>query len=360
MSATKTTTLGLSAVLRALMIVLLIALVVPALAMADDSPGAVLDPPTVESTAPDQPPTEATSPDAPPPAADSGSTATEDPAPPVEEQPVDQSPVYEPTPEPTTPPATTIPGPPVVVVDPAPVEPPAEVVPVPPVVTLPVVDAIVTTLPELVATPATPPDDAAAKLLPVVVIPAAVADAVPTSRAIALPAAAGPVTPTTLSLKLATGTDTPSPLAGDSLGAAPAKPSAATRAGILTSNAALPQDIFSLDPNHNRPVAGVASTIEPAKGMPLAGRIAEPTLFAETAVAAVGGIQSGSSLLSVLAGYVLPGVGGPPATTIIMFMLVGLIVGLARAPRPQLSERLHLGGLLAARSGHGLAVCRPG
>ena len=74
----------------------------------------------------------------------------------------------------------------------------------------------------------------------------------------------------------------------------------------------------------------------------------------------MGGIQSGSSLLAALAGYVLPGVAGPPATSIIMFILVGLIVGLARAPRPQLSERLHLGGLLGARSGHGLAVRRPG
>ena len=94
--------------------------------------------------------------------------------------------------------------------------------------------------------------------------------------------------------------------------------------------------------------------------MPLAGQVTDPSLFAQTAVAAVGGIQSGSSLLAVLAGYVLPGVAGPPATSIIMFILVGLIVGIARAPRPQLSERLHLGGLLGARSGHGLAVCRPG
>ena len=129
----------------------------------------------------------------------------------------------------------------------------------------------------------------------------------------------------------------------------------------MTSSAALPQDIFTLDPNHARAVVAVPDHDRArAKGHALAGRIAEPTLFAETAVAAVGGIRSGSSLLSVLAGYVLPGVGGPPATTIVMFMLVGLIVGLARAPRPQLSERLHLGGLLGARPGHGLAVCRPG
>ena len=131
-------------------------------------------------------------------------------------------------------------------------------------------------------------------------------------------------------------------------------------AHVSTSSAALHQDIFTLDPSRTRAVAAVPSTIERVKGMPLAGRIAEPTLFAETAVAAVGGIRSGSSLLSVLAGYVLPGVGGPPATTIVLFMLVGLIVGLARAPRPQLSERLHLGGLVGARPGHGLAVCRPG
>ena len=95
--------------------------------------------------------------------------------------------------------------------------------------------------------------------------------------------------------------------------------------------------------------------------MRLAGQVSDTSaLFAETIGAPIGAIASGSSLLAVLAGYVLPGVAGPPATSIIMFILVGLIVGLARAPRPQLSERLHLGGLLGARSGHGLAVCRPG
>ncbi len=55
-----------------------------------------------------------------------------------------------------------------------------------------------------------------------------------------------------------------------------------------------------------------------------------------------------------------PAVGGPPATTLIMFVLVGLIVAIARAPRPQLSERLWSGSLMGAASGHGLAVCRPG
>jgi hypothetical protein len=43
-----------------------------------------------------------------------------------------------------------------------------------------------------------------------------------------------------------------------------------------------------------------------------------------------------------------------------MFILVGLIVAIARAPRPQLSERAHDGALLGAARGHGLVVCRPG
>ncbi len=130
---------------------------------------------------------------------------------------------------------------------------------------------------------------------------------------------------------------------------------------VSTPGGALHQDLLTLDPNHARPIAAVPPpTIDQGKGQALAGRVTDPSLFAQTAVAAVGGIHSGSSLLAVLAGYVLPGVAGPPATSIIMFILVGLIVGMARAPRPQLSERLHLGGLLGARSGHGLAVCRPG
>jgi hypothetical protein len=130
---------------------------------------------------------------------------------------------------------------------------------------------------------------------------------------------------------------------------------------VPTQNAALHQDLFTLDPGQRHsPVGPVAATrMERGPGIGLGDEVVS-TLFGESVVAPIGTITSGSSLLAVLAGYVLPGVGGPPATTLIMFVLVGLLVAIARAPRPQLSERLWSGSLMGAASGHGLAVCRPG
>ncbi len=74
----------------------------------------------------------------------------------------------------------------------------------------------------------------------------------------------------------------------------------------------------------------------------------------------VGAAPTGSSLLAVLAGYVLPGSGGAPASTIVLFIVLGLILGLTYGAFPQMTERLALGNLMGASRGHGLAVRRPG
>ncbi len=68
----------------------------------------------------------------------------------------------------------------------------------------------------------------------------------------------------------------------------------------------------------------------------------------------------GSSLLAVLASYILPGSGPVPPSTMVMLVLLGLILAAAYAPRPSGSERIWLSGLLGPRTGHGLAVRRPG
>ena len=86
----------------------------------------------------------------------------------------------------------------------------------------------------------------------------------------------------------------------------------------------------------------------------------EMDLGAPRLVAPPGAAPAGSSLLSVLAGYVLPGVSGPPASTLVLFIVVGLILGVSYAACPQLSERLAPGNLLGASTGHRLAVRRPG
>jgi hypothetical protein len=82
--------------------------------------------------------------------------------------------------------------------------------------------------------------------------------------------------------------------------------------------------------------------------------------IAPTFVAPIGAAPSGSSLLAVLAGYVLPGGGGAPASTIVLLIVLGLILGVTYGAFPQMTERLAAGRLLGASAGHGLAVRRPG
>ncbi len=66
------------------------------------------------------------------------------------------------------------------------------------------------------------------------------------------------------------------------------------------------------------------------------------------------------SLLAVLASYILPGSGPVPAGTVFLLVMLGVILLAAYAPRPGGSERIWLSGLVGPRSGHGLAVRRPG
>ena len=69
----------------------------------------------------------------------------------------------------------------------------------------------------------------------------------------------------------------------------------------------------------------------------------------------------GSSLLAVLASYVLPGGGSLPIqSTLFLFVQLAVILAFALAPRPGSGERLVLWGLLRPQAGHRLAVRRPG
>ena len=69
----------------------------------------------------------------------------------------------------------------------------------------------------------------------------------------------------------------------------------------------------------------------------------------------------GSSLLAVLASYVLPGGGSLPIqSTLFLFVQLAVILAFALAPRPGSGERLVLWGLLRSQPGHRLAVRRPG
>ena len=95
-------------------------------------------------------------------------------------------------------------------------------------------------------------------------------------------------------------------------------------------------------------------------GLPARGSTIPSVEFAPSFVAPIGAAPSGSSLLAVLAGYVLPGSGGAPASTIILLIVLGTILGVTYGAFPQMTERLAAGRLLGASAGHALAVRRPG
>ena len=107
----------------------------------------------------------------------------------------------------------------------------------------------------------------------------------------------------------------------------------------------------------------IASQVVPAAEAPSVTQFAEGAtvdLTAPQLVAPVGAAPAGSSLLAVLAGYVLPGSSGPPASTLVLLIVIGLILGVGYAARPQLSEAVASLTLLGASSGHAMAVRRPG
>ena len=77
-------------------------------------------------------------------------------------------------------------------------------------------------------------------------------------------------------------------------------------------------------------------------------------------IAAPGGpAPAGSSLLAVLASYVLPG-SGIPATTLLLFVQLAVILAACLAPRSGIGERIHAPGLFGPRHGYRTVLARPG
>jgi hypothetical protein len=167
-------------------------------------------------------------------------------------------------------------------------------------------------------------------------------------------------------------------VAAPALSIAPAAPDAPAAAGPMavpstpdapapTKAAAAPKasDIFlttslgSVDTTTELAVPEASVPVAPGPGDGFAPN--PPSVeIAPTFVAPIGAAPSGSSLLAVLAGYVLPGGGGAPASTIVLLIVLGLILGVTYGAFPQMTERLAAGRLLGASAGHGLAVRRPG
>jgi hypothetical protein len=352
--------IGLVAWLRVLVIGVLLALAVPAMAMADDSAAgstAVMDPPAVVADNPataSNPASEAT------PAA--GDTTT--PAPPEDATP---APVVEPPAAfPADPPAAQTP------VDDGPVvEPPLVDVPSPPAVEAPVVPPLSTdnplvpdgpvlapSLPELAPTLLAAPDAPAVRpLSPVdVVLPP------PAPRPTgASPTLGAPPTPPALSVGVAP--DAPVTIVPDlpatAAPADPQDPDLAVPAGFGSPSSILSGPFEGLTPTSTAAPPSVRVSDATPPGGALGPGDVSP--FSPRFDAVGGPVPVGSSLLAVLASYVLPGGGPVPgSSTLLLLLQLAVILAALVAPRPALRERLVLWGLLGARRGHRLAVCRPG
>lgn len=339
--------------LRAMIVALLIVLAVPVMALADEGFTAVAEPvateqPAAEGTATEEPPAEP----APAPAID-----------PAVETPVATDPPASPEPAPVpvdVPPVLDLPvvAPPIVpvpILTPPTAPPPGggpNVDPTP----LPSLPGAAPELPEIapVLTSPTPPvSTTPPSVTPVSRIDADTPPPPPAVAPTPSVAASSLGLPGAPALSLGP----PPPAFGDAVLAAlgdPRAPGAARDAGSQVSamiGVSGPQ-IGSAD------TTGVgASTTEAVLKV---ADDARAEIVVSSIQAPIGAAPSGSSLLAVLAGYVLPGGGGAPASTIVLLIVLGLILGVTYGAFPQMTERLAAGRLLGASAGHGLAVRRPG
>jgi hypothetical protein len=75
---------------------------------------------------------------------------------------------------------------------------------------------------------------------------------------------------------------------------------------------------------------------------------------------AAGPLPGGSSLLSALAAYVIPGGGSLPGTPLLLLVQLGVILALLVAPRPGVRERVLAAVRLGPHAGHPRVLPRPG
>ncbi len=379
-SSTTSRPAGLAAWLRVLVIALLVALAVPAIAMADEgTAGVATEQPATTTEQPattdgpaattEQPAT--TTEQAPPvaeetPAAEQPAPTTTEPTPaeqPVAEQPAAQEPqappaATEPTPTPPAPSggSTTIDLPPL------------------PVINLPEIQLPLPTIPEVLpGEPAVPAGETAAptpgvgELVPVLIAPEAPR---PPSIGTIAPTEPPKVTvtvPTTATVSTqATDVVTPFDLGGPPSLSGADPISVASRAAVdgtealAAASVPLRGSLITLDPHHRPDVSGPVAGRDPSQGPVVFGAEDATAEIAAPQLVSPAGPAPAQSLLAVLASYILPGTGPVPAGAIFLLVMLGVVLLAAFAPRPGGSERIWLAGLVGPRSGHGLAVRRPG
>ncbi len=342
--------LGPAVWLRALVIGIMLALAIPAFAAGVESTEgstATADPPAAQTQEPAQTAgtTEPTAPEPTAAPADESTPAatTTEPAP---------APPPTPTTEPAPPPSSGT----------APVTPTSPVVEEAPLLVLPItpplaelLPVVAPLLPELTPTLPTIPDvprdrPATVPVVPDVVSPAT--DTVDKSMALAV---APPASPRVID-----------PVPALTLGG-PTKPVLITPAvppdpGGPLADKTIQRAGFADPISLELPDPGAAAPTprdEGAAGFGAADQSASP--FQVHLEAQGGPAPVGSSLLAVLASYVLPGGGSLPLqSTLFLFVQLAVILAFALAPRPGSGERLVLWGLLRSQAGHRLAVRRPG
>jgi len=230
----------------------------------------------------------------------------------------------------------------------APAPPPSETTPI----TEPVSDGS-TPAPQPVEVAPTPSTGSALPAQPDA--PTVPADARPTTAVLAATTWDAPDAPQTVTLPsgpeatvgpvVAATEPDPAPVTADPSRAVP--PPAAPDLSVFAFDASGPIAQPITTPRQAAPM-GFTQTAEPPEGLPVAELVAPQNA------------APGSSLLAVLASYILPGSGPVPPSAMMMLVLLGLVLAAVFAPRPAGSERIWLSGLLGPSTGHGLAVRRPG
>jgi hypothetical protein len=317
MSSARTEHTRLLAVLGALAVGLLLLLVVPAMASAN-APAA-----TAPSVAQEQSP-------------ETEALAADQPAPAAEAPPADQTTPGDEALQPAPPPATTEPE----ASTPAPA-PAGDTQPTPPL------SPSIPAAPEAPAE-AAPENHAQTMVLPSVSGLPAMKGAAPLERTVSAdppPAVAAP----TLT-RVAPPSSPPDP---PTAAAAPTRDRAHPAHAPPRSN--LVEALGGVD--RRAPDALIARQIVPGP----AGASAEDDGANPFATLdAVGGpAPAGSSLLAVLASYVLPG-GGLPTSTLLFFVQLAVILAAFYAPRSGIGERIHALGRLGPRLGYRTVLARPG
>jgi hypothetical protein len=311
-------------VLAAVAIGLLMMLLVPGIASADPGPGApvldnapaVADPPAAEEQVPGDP--------AAPPAAEEPPTT----------EPTDTG-TTEPAPPPATEPETSTPAP----------APTGDTQPIPGVPSGPA--AAETPAPE-----ATPDADTSFVLPGAPSVPGSLKPAAVPEKD--TPVAAGLPPPPTITLVAApsaapdapaTTTDTPAPAV------ARAAPDlhllAPTRPNLVKALGGVDRAGHALD---------AARDVGPGPAGQDETRADNPF---DTIAAPGGPVPAGSSLLAVLASYVLPG-SGLPTSALLLLVQLAVILAAFYGPRSGLSERIHALGRLGPEPGYRTVLARPG